>query len=176
MQIIIIQTEIEEAIRNHILSQITIREDQRIDIDLRATRGSDGFQAVIDIVADTTPMPVQATARTEVEAQVEVKPTTAPAKALAAVRAPSAKTVKVATPAAVKAAVQAPPAEDDTNKDNDESDILPDAQVEEDTSEQPLADGDQSVADIAAETSTEDAPVPTKKTSLFANMKKPDNA
>lgn len=49
MQIIIVQAEIEQAIRNHILSQINIREGMEIDIDLRATRGEAGFQATINI-------------------------------------------------------------------------------------------------------------------------------
>lgn len=50
MQITIVQTEIEEAIRNYILGQISVHENHRIDIDLKATRGEQGFQAVIDIV------------------------------------------------------------------------------------------------------------------------------
>jgi hypothetical protein len=56
MQIIIIQSEIEQAIRNHILAQINIKDGMRIDIDLSATRGAEGFKATIDIVADTQPV------------------------------------------------------------------------------------------------------------------------
>lgn len=164
MQIIIIQTEIEEAIRNHILNQIAIKDDQRIDIDLRATRGSDGFQAVIDIVSDTTPVRAPVQAQPDLDPPVEAKP----AKAPTAVRAAPTKTVKATLPAAVKAAVEAPLAEE-------ESDVLPDAEQEPDMSAEAdagqltIAEGDQSVAEIAAE-------APAKKPSLFANMKKPDNA
>lgn len=50
MQITIVQTEIETAIRNYIKSQITVNDNQKIDIELRATRGAEGFQAMIDIV------------------------------------------------------------------------------------------------------------------------------
>ncbi len=53
MQIIIVQSEIEEAIRNHINSQIMVQDGMRIDIDLSATRGPEGFRATIDIVPDT---------------------------------------------------------------------------------------------------------------------------
>lgn len=52
MQITIVQTEIEDAIRKHILSQVAVREGNRIDIDLRATRGAEGFQAIINIVPE----------------------------------------------------------------------------------------------------------------------------
>lgn len=54
MQIIIVQSEIETAIRNHILSQITVNEGTEINIDLSATRGAEGFKATIDIVAAAT--------------------------------------------------------------------------------------------------------------------------
>ena len=49
MKITINQAEIEEAITKHILSQITVKEGMNINIDLRATRGAEGFQADIDI-------------------------------------------------------------------------------------------------------------------------------
>lgn len=49
MQITIVQTEIESAIIAHIKSQVAIRDDQEITVDLRATRGAEGYQAVIDI-------------------------------------------------------------------------------------------------------------------------------
>jgi hypothetical protein len=50
MRITINQDEIEEAIASHIMSQITINENMKIDIDLSATRGPQGFTATIDIV------------------------------------------------------------------------------------------------------------------------------
>lgn len=49
MQITIVQVEIEEAIIEHIKRQITINADQEITVDLRATRGAEGYQAIIDI-------------------------------------------------------------------------------------------------------------------------------
>lgn len=47
MQIVIVQDEIEEAIRSHILSQVSIRPGMAIEIDLSATRGPEGFKATI---------------------------------------------------------------------------------------------------------------------------------
>lgn len=49
MRITIVQTEIEEAIRDKIRSQIQLKEGVEIDIILRATRGAEGYQADIDI-------------------------------------------------------------------------------------------------------------------------------
>ena len=53
MQIRIIQHEIEEAIRDYVLKKLTINEGQRINIELMATRGEEGYTAVIDVVNDT---------------------------------------------------------------------------------------------------------------------------
>jgi hypothetical protein len=50
MQVILIQTEIEQAIRDYINSQINIKEGMSINIDLRSTRGTEGFTANIDIM------------------------------------------------------------------------------------------------------------------------------
>ena len=50
MQITIVQTEIEQAIENYVKSMISVNDDQKISIDLKATRGDTGMQAFIDIV------------------------------------------------------------------------------------------------------------------------------
>jgi hypothetical protein len=49
MKITINQVEIEAAITAYIMSQVSIRPGQRISIDLKATRGSEGYSAEIDI-------------------------------------------------------------------------------------------------------------------------------
>lgn len=69
MQIIIVQAEIETAIRNFITSQINLREGQNITVDLTATRGESGFKAVIDIASATA---------TPVVVSIPVQPTPAP--------------------------------------------------------------------------------------------------
>ena len=50
MQIILIQAEIEVAIRNYVNSKVKIAAGQDIRIDLSASRGPEGFRANIDIV------------------------------------------------------------------------------------------------------------------------------
>lgn len=51
MQIIITQAEIEAAIKNHVLGMIAVNPSQQIDIDLKATRGDAGYQAIITITS-----------------------------------------------------------------------------------------------------------------------------
>ena len=50
MQITIRQREIEQALRNFVTSQVTVDPSKRIEIDLSAKRGAEGWQAVITIV------------------------------------------------------------------------------------------------------------------------------
>lgn len=59
MQITLVQVEIEEAIRQYVNTQINVREGMRIDIDLKATRGAEGYQAFIDIVEITAPASIK---------------------------------------------------------------------------------------------------------------------
>lgn len=66
MQITLVQSEIETALRNYVTSLLNVREGHRIDITLKATRGEDGSTALIDIVPDT-PAKVE-------QAQTMVKP------------------------------------------------------------------------------------------------------
>jgi len=49
MKITIVESEIQEAIRAHIERQITVKEGMEITMEIRATRGEDGFIANIDI-------------------------------------------------------------------------------------------------------------------------------
>lgn len=74
MQITINEIEIKAAIRNHVLGMIAVREDMRIDIDLKATRKEEGYTAVIDITPGKGPdggMP---------EPEAKTEPAPAPAK------------------------------------------------------------------------------------------------
>lgn len=56
MKIQLVQSEIEAAISQSIHNQLSVRDGYRIDIELRATRGDDGFIANIDIVPDSAPV------------------------------------------------------------------------------------------------------------------------
>ena len=60
MQIILVQAEIEKAIRNYVNSKVQVNEGQDIRIDLSASRGPEGFRATIDIVDEDTTTTVNA--------------------------------------------------------------------------------------------------------------------
>ena len=76
MQIILIQAEIEVAIRNYVNSKVKIAAGQDIRIDLSASRGPEGFRANIDIVDALVPVeaysPHTATTAAPKTAAVEV--------------------------------------------------------------------------------------------------------
>ena len=55
MRITLNQEEIEEAIEKLILDQVDVPDDMRIDIDLKATRGDEGYTAEIDILPHDAP-------------------------------------------------------------------------------------------------------------------------
>jgi len=78
MQITIVEAEIKQAIRDYILSQVPMRDDTEISIDLKATRGEDGYQAIIDIKRATaysksTPPSERATSMLQEAALVPTK-------------------------------------------------------------------------------------------------------
>lgn len=101
MKITIVQTEIEEAIRDFMRKQIAVQEGMVITMDLRATRGDEGFIANIDISPATstehvlvreTPAPAQTD-------PVVVKPR---------VTKPAAVVTKAAEPAETEVEAQTP--------------------------------------------------------------------
>lgn len=84
MQIILVQAEIETAIRKYVNSKVKVNEGQDIRIDLSASRGPEGFRATIDIIDDDlTPAaaPKAAAAKANTESSDELA---AAAKAKAA--------------------------------------------------------------------------------------------
>lgn len=101
MKITIVQTEIEEAIRDFMRKQIAVQEGMVITMDLRATRGDEGFIANIDISPATS---------TE---QVLVRETPAPAQTDPAVvkprvTKPAAVVTKAAEPVEAEVEAQTP--------------------------------------------------------------------
>lgn len=80
MQILFNQKEIEAGIRLYVESKVNLEEGQKIDIDLRATRGDEGFTAEISI---TDPEDL-------VQEAASAKTTTAPASTSAPTPAPTA--------------------------------------------------------------------------------------
>lgn len=49
MQITLVQSEIEQALKNFINEQVNVKEGMEINITLKATRGDEGTTAIIDI-------------------------------------------------------------------------------------------------------------------------------
>lgn len=112
MQIILIQAEIEVAIRNYVNSKVKIAAGQDIRIDLSASRGPEGFRANIDIVDAEVPVeaysPRAATTAAPKTAAVETdapKKKAAPAQLETEVEEP-------ATPPTEKVAVDEPSAQE----------------------------------------------------------------
>lgn len=175
MQITINEAEIKLAIRNHILSQISVHEDQEIDIDLKATRGPEGYSAVIDINAVKAPEPEAPTKRTP-KAQAKTAPS------------PSVKTDARPEPAAPAPeaeaeteALEVPEAETPTETSTGTTGEAPAAETGEDA---PAAPAPKTTKPLFQVKKTEDtaAPAPVEassdgkpRTSIFSNLsKKPD--
>ena len=59
MQITLTEREIHAAVRKYIIARLRLSPSEEIKVDLMATRGADGFKAVLDIIepeeADNTP-------------------------------------------------------------------------------------------------------------------------
>ena len=176
MRIILVQAEIELALRAYVLNQISVREGQEITIAFKNTRGDDGATAEIDISTPSdTPNKVPST---------PVKRQAAP--------------TPVAAPQTASQTASDPEMEEDTSDPSDGS-PAPAVEAESDTtaSEETTPVQDASIsseADTAAETvnqkeeepvskpasflkptaqPSDEAPAPSK--SLFANLTKPVN-
>ena len=173
MRIILVQAEIELALRAYVLNQISVREGQEITIAFKNTRGDDGATAEIDISTPSANIPA---------------------------KVPSTPLKRTIAPAPVEALVTASESEveEDTSDPSDGS-PAPAVEAESDTTaseeEAPVQDASTtSEADTAAETvnqkeeepvskpasflkptaqPSDEAPAPSK--SLFANLTKPVN-
>lgn len=174
MRIILVQAEIELALRAYVLNQISVREGQEITIAFKNTRGDDGATAEIDI---STPV-----------AQAPSKVLSAPMK-----RTPA--------PAPTESRQEAPVAASEPEVEEDASDpsvgsLAPAVEAESDTTasevEAPVQDASTS-SEPEGENQKEEEPVskpasflkepakadsdvtPAPSKSLFANLTKPVN-
>ena len=84
MQITLIQSEIEQALKNYINDIMSVKDGMEIEIQLKATRGEEGTTAIIDIVPQKPKAPRGSRTSGEVPAKVEPVKAAAPAKAEAA--------------------------------------------------------------------------------------------
>ena len=180
MQITITQVEIEQAIEARIRSQIMVREGFRIDIDLKATRGPEGYQAVIDIVEEDAP--ATGSRATADEAPVETKtrfvvPKPAPkSERPTAVTKPSkpAKAEKVEKVALERAEPEPEPeAEAET-----EATVEAEAETEAETaSEEVVEEKGKALFETMKEAAQADTAEPqAPRPSLFGNLGTPSNS
>ena len=197
MQITIVQAEIEQAITDFIHRQINVREGMLIQIDLKATRGDAGFQAVIDIVDPNTaltPTPIPAHKQDRVEPEPaqsiavpaqepspvvgpegEPEPARVRTRVVRAVRqAPVEKSVEKSTEKPLEKSVEKVVEPEATHSDAEVPDVSsePEGQavVPVEANHDPYQEASQPV--------TEDppAPVPAKpRQSLFSNLPRPVN-
>ena len=165
MQIILIQAEIEVAIRNYVNSKVKIAADQDIRIDLSASRGPEGFRANIDIV--DAEVPVEAYSP---RAATTAAPKTAAVEADEPTPAPTPK--KKAAPVQLEAEVEEPAATPATPSTEKVAVDEPSAQEQEVAQEQ-----GQEVSNVEepAEASTAE-PTPAVRKPLFGKSLAPLNA
>ena len=146
MQIILVQQEVEQALRDYVASRLTLVEGTCFEIDLAATRGVNGITATINLV-----QPGQAQAATQ-----------------AAVAAPAAS--RKSTPEApAKAQETAVTAQPDPNVPETPADPNQGQEAGQVTTETPAADPNQADPNVAG---TE---VPQTK-SLFGGLTRPKNS
>lgn len=167
MQITINQQEIEEAIRKHILSQISLRENMKVEIDMTATRGPSGFTATINIVPEDASSPEQAQdAETSNEDGAKAETTARPLGIKEKITDAREETEKP------KTTRKAPAKKADKPKAKVEPE--PEPETEEDTSEQEPEQEPET--ETAAEPVEEQETPPARKgPSIFSNLKKPTN-
>lgn len=169
MQITLIQTEIEEAIRDYVSRQLTVREGMRIDIELKATRGAEGYQAFIDIVdQDSERKPSEEQAQ-DIQVPIQVQPFSVAAILENAAAAATKKVTATATRRTPKAATVEPKPEPEVEAaDAAEDDGV---QREDDTA----GEDDTSATVGVDEDSAEEAP-PAPTRSLFGGLTRPQNS
>ena len=175
MQITIVQAEIEQAITDFIHRQINVRDGMLIQIDLKATRGDHGFQAVIDIVDPNSA--TIASAPKQEKAEPEQAPVPEPAPAVAATPATPAVAAPVTRPRVVRAAKAVPeekPAEPVATPAKAEA---PEVQSEPlDVVVEPLEALTEAAPEKAVQEVGGDTDAPTKpRQSLFSNLPRPSN-
>ena len=197
MQITIVQAEIEQAITDFIHRQINVREGMLIQIDLKATRGDAGFQAVIDIVDPntalaSTPIPAHKQDRIEPES---AQPIAVPAQEPSPVVGPEGEPEPARVRTRVVRAVRQAPVEKSVEKSTEkplekpvQKVVKPEATYSDaevpDVSSEPEG---QTVVPVeanldpyqeASQPVTEDPPIPVPakpRQSLFSNLPRPVN-
>lgn len=161
MKISIVESEIKEAITNHIMNQMVIREGMRIDIDIAATRGEDGFTAEIKIV------PQERTTASLVQTEPEKK-------AIATTEAPAAKRTYTRLAADTTTTTGAAPAPATVVAQAIAAPAATVAEVVEKVADTPFSNESVLVTATAEVAAATEMPAPKK--SLFGNLPAPRNS
>lgn len=149
MQITLIQSEIEQALKNYINDIMSVKDGMEIEIQLKATRGEEGTTAIIDIVPQKPKAPRGSRTSGEVPAKAE------PVKAAAPAKAEAAQVVAEAAPEPVAESV---------------------AEAEADDAEQVAEQAQEPEVQEPAPVEVEQAPAEeAPRKSLFAGLSKPQN-
>lgn len=201
MKIILVQAEIELAIRAYVLTQIAVKDGQDITIDFKNTRGDDGTTAEINITSPNmapapNEQPVQKPAQTATSGrqtapvkQIPAQTSTAAlAPAVAAGEATGSASEKSADSASTTSAQQTtePQVSETSQSEAEESSGFPKATVPFDADDPVDGGNTPDVAETIqpvskpsflkpAAAATEAAPAASSGKSLFANLTKPVN-
>lgn len=185
MRIILVQAEIELALRAYVLNQIAVKDGQDINITFKNTRGDDGATAEIDITTPSISSGSPTTVGNEPQKSTQpVKESVSPVQATKTL--PKAST---ASPAPAVEATAPISTEPEQSVEAVSSTTEPTVQASTEVQNAEPKEEEFKVPsflnrDKAAQTSTEeDAPVtkpsaaeaPAPSKSLFANLTKPVN-
>lgn len=156
MQITLIQSEIEQALKNYINDIMSVKDGMEIEIQLKATRGEEGTTAIIDIVPLKTKPARAARVSGETSGKSDTVRAAAPAKV---------------DPAPAQVAVEAEP--------QAQSESQAEAQADDAEQVADAADASDTAVEVAAEdagqlpdNSSGEAP----RQSLFAGLNRPKNS
>ena len=190
MKIILVQAEIELAIRAYVLTQIAVKDGQDITIDFKNTRGDDGTTAEINITSPNmapapNEQPVQKPAQTATSgrqtAPAKQTSTAALAPTAAAGEATGSASEKSADSASTTSAQQTtePQVSETSQSEAEESSGFPKATVPFDADD-PVDGGDtpdvaETVQPVSKPSFLKPAAAATSGKSLFANLTKPVN-
>lgn len=181
MQIILVQHEVEQALREYISSRLTIPEGTDFQIDLASTRGPEGVKAIIDLVPTNNPIPAVSRSATAVRklktatlASTAHPPTSTTTAATATISKPTSTQVEPETADLSGTESSEAGDTDDTSEDAAEEQAEEATEAEAQSAEPAQAAAPS--ADVVPETETEAAPATPPVRSLFANLRKPQNS
>ena len=169
MRIILVQAEIELALRAYVLNQISVREGQEITIAFKNTRGDDGATAEIDISTPSANIPAKVPS-------TPLKRTIAPAPVEAPVTASEPDMGEDTSDPSDGSPAPAVEAESDTTASGEAAPVqdastISEADAGNQKEEEPVSKPASFLKPTAQP--SDEAPAPSK--SLFANLTKPVN-